>query len=420
MPGPSAIRELRYKAGSSITSAFTDLDQAAWAPGTATKLRITGFDASGLTYEAAEDATLQDRMYGAPNNIPTLQKGEIKFNTYLGSGSSDTDENPICTLMGAVIGDTESPTTNKTVDLDSSGVHTATRLYSSGVEAYCEPGMAVLVGVRGDGRGDGRVGVIEDTGSDYIDLKFGLPGAPSDGDAIVISHTAYLTDQSTQKFLDFAAIGYNEASDQLNVIGCQGTFTLSGLAPGELPQCEWIFMARDYREESSQGSVDQLEPTSAALGNRPPVNKGVGCFQFNDASGSTMKTFHISDLGIEPNVTYEPVPSPCGANGIATWQRVPGRPGASFNVTLDDSDSDVMPGLHDDFLNGTAKWLVAQFGHTAERCCAIEMQNFYLDAAPTRVDIGSLAGINVTGHADWGTNDVTTELRGSSFKVHWF
>jgi hypothetical protein len=85
---------------------------------------------------------------------------------------------------------------------------------------------------------------------------------------------------------------------------------------------------------------------------------------------------------------------------------------------MDGADADILPGLHNDFTSGQAKQIMAQFGHAAQACCAIDLQNVYLDQSPTRTDIGALAGLSVSGHGSEGTT--TTDIMASSVRVHWF
>ena len=420
MPGPANIRELRYRNGTSLNQAFTAANNGAWDPGTAYKLAVTAFDASGLEYQSQPSPILQQHILAAPANVPTIKAGSVKFSTYLGGGSANTTANAEATLMSLILGGLASPVGSKTATLDNAGTHTAIKLYSTGFGAKVVAGQAVLVGTRGDGRGNGEVRRITGEGTDYIDISPALPAAPADNDVCVISHTAYVDVTTTQQYIDLLAIGF-ESTDVLNMLGCMGSFGFSGLnvGGGEIPLIDYDLRVAHWREESSGGTVDALTPGTAMVGSSPPVTLGQGAFILSDAGSTTLKKYKIADLGIAPGITYEAVPDLNGINGIGAYGKVQGRATANFSVLIDGSDADILPGLYDDFSASTGKQLIAQFGHVAGKCCAIDMEAFYFDGSPKRAAVGALAALAVTGHADIGASSSTT-LTLSPFRAHWF
>ncbi len=62
---------------------------------------------------------------------------------------------------------------------------------------------------------------------------------------------------------------------------------------------------------------------------------------------------------------------------------------------------------------------MAQWGHAATKCCAMEMKKCYVTDQPLATALNNLAGVRVKFRADetyTAGNDVTT----SAWKLHWF
>ena len=395
----SAIRELRYVSGTTFNAA-SDLaaaDHADWNPGTAVKLRITAFDDSGLEYESVDDATMQTSILGKPAPIPTIRRGSFSFSTYLGAGAADTSANAVATLMSKIMGNATAPTTKT---YSASGTHDTTTIQATDIDDIGVGGL-VLVGTRGDGGGNGECRVVTASvgASNEITVFPALPAAPSDADVIVVAYRAYLDTATAHQYIDFTTIGGSDA-DQRQMAGCQATAVeLAGTGPNEAPMLNFSMGVGDWREVAS-GDRDTLSTTSTPEGNDPPTDKGLGGVFFGDAASSTRNAYAIGPVSI-PHLghSHAEIPSQNGVNGIGGWCRVPRDEGftATFSILWDDD----MSGLYDDFVNGTAKYIHAQFGHAAQKCASLLMRRCFLVAAPKRVDINGLAGVEITVRADW-------------------
>jgi hypothetical protein len=409
MASPRAIRELRYLSGTTRNTSYTAASNAAWAPGTAAKLRPMDYDASGLVQGSEADTTHQQRFYSRPANIATTRNGSFSFSTYLGAAESDESENPVATLLSKIMGGIASPGAGgRSQTLDSSGTHTTTRIFAAGIDSDAAVGQAVLV--------NGEARSITATGSDYVDLNMALSAAPSDGDTATISTTVYLDEDATQEYLDFLAIGHATA-DQRQMLACQCTgLELQGLGVGELPKLGYSMGVNDWQWVPS-GERDALESTSASQGNDPPVNRGLGGLFFGDHGSTTRAAVKGAISGIGNLIAYQDVPDHTGANGIGGWQKMPIGDGitASFSMLFDED----MDGLYTDFNTPTAKQFIFQLGSTAQKCCAIELQRCYLLATPTETDVSGLQGVEVSVSADEGTT-TTNDLTRAALRFHWF
>lgn len=407
MASPKALRELRYLSGTTRNTTYTAADDAAWAPGTATKLRPMDFDDSGLVMGSEADTTHQQRFYSRPANIATTRGGSFSFSTYFGAAESDATANPVATLLSKIMGGIELPTT-RSYTLDSSGVHTTTRLYATGINSDAVIGQGVLV--------NGEARSITATASNYVDLNMALSAAPSDDDVATLATTVYLDEDATQEYLDFLAIGHATA-DQRQMLACQCTgLEVQGLGVGELPKLSYTMSVNDWQWVPS-GDRDQMEPTSASQGNDPPVNRGLGGLFFGDYGVTTRAAVKGTIGGVSNLIAYQDVPDHTGANGIGGWQKMPMGDGiqASFSLLFDED----MGGLHDDFVNQTAKQFIFQMGSTAQKCAAIELQRCYLAAAPVSTEVNGLQGVEISVTGDEGST-TTSDLTRAALRVHYF
>ena len=162
--------------------------------------------------------------------------------------------------------------------------------------------------------------------------------------------------------------------------------------------------------------VPTLSPTSAEQGNDPPVNFGKGGLFFGDFGVTTRTAYDFGNLAM-PSLgpAYVPIRSDLnGINGQSGWQKVGQQISATFSL-LFESDT----GLEADFLNKTAKQLIAQFGTAVQKCVAIELQRCFQNARPKRGDLDGLRAMDVSLQADEGTT-TTNELTYSAIRIHFF
>lgn len=410
---PERIRELRVRVGTTFNTSFTAANDSTWNPDTMTdgyKVNATSFDASGLIHNGVESAVLQDRLFGASEaNVPALRDGNLKFSMYLGKGSSSVSQNFECSLLGAVLGATQNPST-KSTEVDSA---TTTVLTRTGIDGYCSVGQCVLVGTKGDARGNGEVKLITATATDQITVYPACSGAPTDGDALVFSHTAYLDQDATQQYLDFLALGFN-VEDQIQAIGSVANVSFEGLAPGEIPtanfECtvaDWQFVPTAYR--------DQIEAGSAGSGNNAPATKGLGSFQFGDSGSTTRNVFKAGSFAVGLNLTHEKLPDANGINGCGGFVKTGCVPTLEFDLIIDQD----FPGIFQDFENGTEKRAILQFGATANNCVAFTFPALYLSQSPVYSSLNNLQTLKVSCRAAEKAS-YTADLDASVLAIHWF
>lgn len=429
------VKELRFLSGTTFQTAWSsgagdetdDANATAWAAGTATKVRMAAMpDFSGLEYKFAENPTIESQHMVGRDPIPTLGDGSFKFSMFLSGANSDATASSLATVMSKIMGGVENPGA-RTDEADSSGTHTATRLYAAGIEGNVKPGVGVLVGTRGDGRGEAEARPISAEGTDFIDVPMAWSAAPNNNDAVVLATTVYYHPEATQDYLHFLAIGHS-AEDQQQMLSCMGGFELSDLAPGEVPMVTFELSCAVWQEVPS-GQRDQLEPGTAPSGNILKPELGRGGFFLQDNGTTTRATFKAANISIDPGVAYVAVPDPNGVNGIGGWQKQFSPPTCEFDLILE-GNADPLPGLYDDFANGAAaagaqaKQLILQWGHTAQRCCMIDFQKFWIDGAPVRSEVGGLAAVKVKGHGEFAPmsdpTDADTALANSPMRIHEF
>ena len=411
--GAKKIRELRYRDPSGFSTTFTDASSGTWAPGTAVKLRTTAFDDSGLEFSAEPDAELQQDIYGRPAPIPTIRRGRFSFGTYLGSAESDATANPVATLLSKIMGGIDLPTA-RTDTAETDSTTTMIKCTAHGLAV----GNAVLVGTRGDSAGNGEVRrVLTVDNADAFTVNMALSGAPANGAALVFSTTVYCNESATVTPLDFLAIG-GDTEEQRQMIGCLGPFSIDQGNPGEVPQINCDFAAADWQWVPS-GERDALTPTTASVGNNPPVDRGLGGFFLQDFGVTTRAVLKGGNLSIPAFMNFGEQPDANGVNGIGGYEYLPPESGVqvSFDLLYDQD----MPGLYNDFANATGaqkKQLLLQFGHTAQRCVAIDLPACYLVGDPKTSELNGLSAIAVTVAAQVGT--AGNKMSDTPIAIHFF
>lgn len=405
------IRDIRLKLGTTFNTTFTAANAAGWNMGadsgdTVYRVNATSWDASALVHEGIENTQVQTSLFDSSANVPGLRTGEAKLGMYLGKGSSDTTAPFMATLLSKFFGNIANPTA-KTDLCEADCTTTVLNVTGHGMSA----GQAVLVGTRGDARGEGEVRLIKSTTTDTITLSMALSGAPSASDALVFSHTVYLDADATQAYIDFLAIG-SETEDQVQGIGCMGSVTFTGLSLGEIPGAEFSLMAADNQQVPA-GERDSID-TSDGYGEEAPASKGLSGFFLQDQASSTRTAFQCANFSVDPSLTYEAIPDMNGVNGIGGWKKVGKSPMTTMDLLI---DQDV--GLFDDFSSSTAKQLVVQYGATADNCIAFSFPYLYLTKSPTRGAINSLDSISVEMRAKKYSSG-SDNLGKSPMAIHWF
>jgi len=398
---PARIRELRALIQSSLSTSYTAASNAAWAPGTATKFAVTRWNQDSAKQAGIPSAVMQQRIGGRPHHLLGLDEGNLEMGIYAGRGSADTTAPAEATLLAAFLGGLASPST-KTDTVEAGSTATSINCTAHGMSR----GMAVLI--NGEVR---RLGAVT---TDSYALQMALSSVPSEGDAIVNSHTVYHDESATQDYLDLLAIGHN-AEDQYQYLGAMGGFGLEGIGLGELP--ELVFDLRYAQKQVVPAAQrDQLEPGEAAEGLSAPAGKEHGGLYFGNWGSTTAQLFSGGNWNINPGLVFEMIENRNYANGIGGWKLVDVLPTFSF-VTHVDSDY----GLYADWAAKQHKQLLFQFGSTAQNCFAVSLPRCCMDSEPAPVAIGNLQGIAVEGHGAEPTQAAGVDnLQTSAISFHWF
>lgn len=413
MASPASIREFRFK----VTSTHRTTHQNAAASSgwnihdaDVQKLKIVGYDDSGLVQEGIPSEEIRTRMHDQPAPTPGLRKGNLKVTAYFAGAFSNTDIDPESNILACALGGIAIPTTNRS-SVAVSGVSTV-NTEITGVGSIVVAGQAALEGVKGDARGGGEVKPINGVSTDHYQKSIASAGSLSAGDAVVYSTTIYPDEDAAQTYMDTYAIGHATA-DHFQTIGGVPAVAFSGLGVGEIPKMDLDIPVSDHKRVASgdRGSMNHASPT---VGGLPAFDKGIGLCHIGDYNSSTRTSYKCGDFAFTPGVSHEEQPQPGGINGVGGRQHMPGVPTFEITVLMDEDD-----GLIADFENQTAKTILLQFGHTATRCVAFEIPKAYLDARPAPATLGNLRGYRLKFH---GTEDFTAsnDLRSAAFRIHKF
>jgi hypothetical protein len=140
-------------------------------------------------------------------------------------------------------------------------------------------------------------------------------------------------------------------------------------------------------------------------------------------AGQSRATLKISNVKIDPGITFTQIPDITHPNGIGGWVKTAVRPTFEFDVVLEGA-TDPWPGFYDDFVSrpATGKQLIMQWSHIAGHCCAIDFPLAYFDAAPTPIDIGGLQGAHIVGHgaSPAYSDSAANALLYSPMRIHFF
>ncbi|MHC4619701.1 MAG: hypothetical protein ACYTEQ_18300 [Planctomycetota bacterium] len=393
MGSPQSLREVRVIVKTGMSNSYVNAAKDAWNTTNATKYRPFSVDLSGLVKPGIEDTSLQTRKHAKPAPIPGLAAGTAQFSVPFGGVGSIIDSTDgAVTLLKASIGSHESP------GLARSGVtvgtSTASNIAINAANFNVKAGQAILVGVAGDGAGEGEVKVAQAIdGVNGILIRPACLSAPAAGTALVCSTTVYFNEDATQQYVDTLFLGHATA-DQRQTIGGVVQVGVSSMGLGELPQVDCEVMSADNRLVPANERATGMDHDAAPTGGDPPVG-GVGLLHVADYSGTERTRRAGGSFALETGITYEPKPNPAGPNGIGDWCRLPGVPRFTVNLLTDEDE----PGLDADAAAKTNKTLLYQMGRTS-RCVAIEMAKCHLVDRPVEATEGSLSAVACTFEGD--------------------
>lgn len=380
------LAEMRYilQAAGARSANFTVADNAAWAAGTAICPRVFDCDVSGLVEEIVEDNTLQTAWEGNPPPIEVRRVGSFKFKQWLEGGSATTTETTLMALLGsgACFGGLRDPAAIS----DAAEADSTTTTIKATAHAMIANEM-VLVGVRGDGGGDGRVGVVNDaSNANEYTLQMALPAAPAALAVLKNGHTIYM-DHSVEQYIDVLFIGSHPGSgatdnpDQIQAIGCAASsIVFGGLAKGEKPFVEFTFMVSEWQwvNYADQATISH---TTARAGADPVTNSAGGSLLIQDDGTTTRNAVACDELSIEWPFNLVPVTDYNYSSCVGGFVKQPPAAGTGPTIKAKAYWAKLadMPGLYDDS-TGTkqAKQVLVQLGRVASGVVAWYMQKCYI------------------------------------------
>lgn len=412
MGSPSSLREVRFLTGTTFNKVFSNAAESGWnaADNTAYKLRVAAYE-DALTQDGLPDETLQTRMHSTPAPIEGLRVGTQSITAYAGGAWSNIETAPHIVLARDSLGGLVSARTGRTTTADAGG--STVNVPITDATTYCNVGMALKVGVKGDGGGDGQVAPINAVAATYAELSLALPGAPSAGDTVVISDTVHLDEDATQRYVDTVIIGHGTANQKASIGAAVVLSSITGMATGELPKMEFELTPADWKWLPSNERTS-LTRSKTPQGTNPAFERGIGMVHIGDFGDSTRAVMKCGDLTFTPGVAHEPLPGPGGVNAIEGFQHMPGTPTAEATVLVDEDF-----GLVADFEGQTNKMVLFVMGHETGKTVAVQLPKANLTALPTSETLNNLAAMKITLQ---GTEDYTegSDLESSAALVHFF
>lgn len=375
--------ELRYiDRGSTFSTSFTAADNAAWAAGTAIKLRCFDFT-SNLVEEVVKDASAETRFHARRPPLRVRKVGSFSFKMHLEGGSATTDPGAVATLLGCVLGGLKSPA-SITDAVEAASTATQINATAHGLKNN----EIVLIGVDGDSGADGKASPIEDedpnSDTNAFDVQLAFPSAPAESAVIKAGHACFV-DPDDESYQDFLFIGSHSGSggtddpDQVQMIGCSGKASIGGLGVGETPFVEFEFSVGNWQwvNYSDQASFSHA---IAASGGDPVGGCEEGQFIIQDIATTTRNTIKGGDVTIDFGYDLVPVHDPGSASRIGGWKKVRSDSGPMIGIKAYWANLADMPGLYNDFTAGTAKQVLYQLGSTAQGTIVLYAQKAYLQS----------------------------------------
>ncbi len=230
------------------------------------------------------------------------------------------------------------------------------------------------------------------------------PGATDVAHAVItwFFDTDALSDHSDgeHKTQSFFFKGH-DAEDLREYLGCKGTFQLSGLNAGEMPSCQWSWMAATFNHETLAAPTFGATPDGQA-----PLVTGTGddtSFYYGNQDTYTSTTIH--SFAINMNYSWTPVPAVNGTEGVAHYF---GRyEDATITIVVDFDDNHAT-----DYRAKTEKCCLLQVGSTKTQAIGIHCPRLQIIAEPKDVTIaGGRAATEITLRAL--ENDTAHSLTGA-------
>lgn len=246
--------------------------------------------------------------------------------------------------------------------------------------------------------------------------KLAFSSAPSTSDDFYAAANYYLASNPTGS-LQFAVEGL-EQDDRWLLMGGQLDSISFAITLGQIPRitlnlkgATWLH--GDEASSSLAGSALGI----ASYVNDDPIYTTGGRFDFVDVGTTTLPSegLCVNALELNLNLSYTEIPCASGVSNIKRWKRTRSTPVVTYAFTTFYEDH----GYWDDWDAQTSKALFAQIGQTAGETLLLSVPTGQITNIQ-RVDYEGMAGqrVEVQGRNDDDTNDVTTDLALSPFRIH--
>ena len=404
------------------------------------KLSVVAVDTTGLDHVAIENAEIQQKMSGNPAPVKGPKQGNFKFTTYMGKAAATIYPPIQAELLEAVMGGRVSPNAttcpsaadrvvpiygaSQIYQLTITKANAANIINTALASAVVFAGQGVLIGARGDGRGEGQVRIVRDETTNSVTINHPVTAAPTTDDDIYIGHTVFFDSDATQQYLDWIMQG-RQAGDDIQGIASIGKCNVTGLGIGEVPSLEFDLACGSWQWVTT-GSVD-MDTTYATEGtSAPTIHEGLFLLTDHSSTPSTAaydatQLMSCGSVAVDLGIEYVPVEGFNGVNGIDRFQKIRCKPTITCNILIDDAfgGTGTYDALYTDYVNGTAKTVILQIGHTPNNCIAFVMDKCYMSACPKHTSMNGLQAVSIqlTG-TQYSANG--NDMLDSPITIHWF
>jgi hypothetical protein len=426
-----APQELRFRfPGTTYSTTFTAANDATWASGGGSPATIKArfingpIDVSGLSHERIANPETRTRGRGRNMGIQDRDKGSFSVEFFLNTTLASTE---LLSLLEIAMGGIATPTTEHAAA--GGGTHTTSKIFIDSVATYgVAAGQAALVGVRGDGRGNGEVIPIvtvaaDGANPDYIELARTTTTAVADDDVIWFSHTLYPDLDATPKYVDVLMIGDDATSvDQINCVACAITgveFGQTNLPDGEMPTVKLTFTPGRWRHEPA--ATKATISHTAGVGANPVGWANGGMWIAPVFSTAQTRGYLLGGKWeCNPDIQRQPLLDPAGYSGIGGWRMTPGTATWKFIAYGNEGSTVPLPTYSTDYLDDadTGYQVMRQFGSAADACFAFAFDKTFLDREPYRTELNGCLAYSFEGHGE--ERATTTDLIAADFKAHFF
>jgi len=417
LPSEFKLGELWYvnrsttKTASFVTSVPTQIAAS-------TKLRAFDVDLAGLKSEIAEDQSLRDSFQSDPPPTVVRRTGSFSFKMYLEGGSDSTSPLTVATLLGAVMGGIRSPTAIS----DAAEAASTTILINAAAHGM-EENELVLVGTKGDTRGDGQVVPIADaSNADHYDLALALPVAPAALDVLKNGHSIFI-DWTVESYQDFVFVGSHfgtgatDDPDQIQMIRCSATASFGGFEEGA-PWVQFNYQVGDWQFVAYANRALTPAYATSSSGKDPTNDMTGGSFILQDNGTTTRNAIPAVIDSIDLGMKLQKIVDHNYSNSIGGWKKVPADRGAGPRIAFTAYWAQIadMPGLYSDGNAGTAKQVLAQFGTVAQNVAAFYVQRGHIRPIDpsSRAPVDELTGLKLVCAASKG---IATDFSSAAEKL---